>query len=109
MRSTAPRGRGRVGSGVRRALAFFHLQVASWWELLIKVWHLEQLGNAVVSLPFSEVDRRMGSDDKNEYLRGKLHISDYFMIRKDCNNLERVMLKGPTSISSVIGVQSLLN
>jgi hypothetical protein len=41
------------------------VQVASWWELLIK--DLELLGYAVVRLPFWEVDRRMGSDDSNEY------------------------------------------
>ncbi len=27
------RGCGRVGSGVRRALAFFDLQVDCWWDL----------------------------------------------------------------------------
>ena len=27
------RGYGRVGSGVRRALSFFDVQVASWWDL----------------------------------------------------------------------------
>ena len=26
------RGGGRVGSGVRRALSFFDVQVASWWD-----------------------------------------------------------------------------
>ena len=56
-----------MGSGVRRALAFFGVQVASWWELLIKGGHLELLGYAVVRLPFWEVDRRMGSDDSKEY------------------------------------------
>lgn len=77
-----------MGSGVRRALAFFGVQVASWWELLkslfIKEGHLELLGYAVVRLPFWEVDRRMGSDDSKEYLRGILHISDYFMMILDC-------------------------
>ena len=72
-----------MGSGVRRALAFFGVQVASWWELLIK--DLELLGYAVVRLPFWEVDQRKGSDERKESLRGILHISDYVMILKDCN------------------------
>ncbi len=47
--------------------------------------HPELLGYAVVSLLFREIDQRKGSDDRKEYLRGKLHISHNFMILKDCN------------------------
>jgi hypothetical protein len=42
---------------------------------LMKRRHLELLGYTVVSLPFWECDQLMGSDEREEYLRGKLHIS----------------------------------
>jgi hypothetical protein len=42
---------------------------------LMKRRHLELLGYTVVSLPFWEWDRLTGSDERKEYLRGKLHIS----------------------------------
>jgi hypothetical protein len=37
--------------------------------------HLELLGYTVVSLPFWEWDGLTGSDERREYLRGKLHSS----------------------------------
>jgi len=42
---------------------------------LMKRRHLELLGYTVVSLPFWEWDQLTGSDERKEYLRGKLHIS----------------------------------
>ena len=42
---------------------------------LMKRRHLELLGYTVVSLPFWEWDELTGSDERKEYLRGKLHIS----------------------------------
>jgi hypothetical protein len=33
LRGGQQRGCGRMGSGVRRALSFFDVQVASWWDL----------------------------------------------------------------------------
>jgi hypothetical protein len=42
---------------------------------LMKWRHLELLGYTVVSLPFWEWDQLTGSDERKEYLRGKLHIS----------------------------------
>ena len=42
---------------------------------LMKWRHLELLGYTVVSLPFWEWDQLTGSDERTEYLRGKLHIS----------------------------------
>jgi hypothetical protein len=42
---------------------------------LMKRRHLELLGYTVVSLPFWEWDQLTGSDERREYLRGKLHIS----------------------------------
>ena len=42
---------------------------------LMKRRHLELLGYIVVSLPFWEWDQLTGSDERKEYLRGKLHIS----------------------------------
>jgi hypothetical protein len=41
---------------------------------LMKRRHLELLGYTVVSLPFWEWDKLTGSDERKEYLRGKLHI-----------------------------------
>jgi hypothetical protein len=41
---------------------------------LMKRRHLELLGYTVVSLPFWEWDQLTGSDERKEYLRGKLHI-----------------------------------
>jgi hypothetical protein len=37
--------------------------------------HLDLLVYSVVSLPFWEWDQLSGSDEREEYLRGKLHIS----------------------------------
>ena len=42
---------------------------------LMKRRHLELLGYTVVSLPFWEWGQLTGSDERKEYLRGKLHIS----------------------------------
>ena len=42
---------------------------------LMKRRHLELLGYTVVSLPFWEWDQLTRSDERTEYLRGKLHIS----------------------------------
>jgi hypothetical protein len=42
---------------------------------LMKRRHLDLLGYTVVSLPFWEWDQLTGSDERKEYLRGKLHIS----------------------------------
>ena len=42
---------------------------------LMKRRHLELLGYTVISLPFWEWDQLAGSDERKEYLRGKLHIS----------------------------------
>jgi hypothetical protein len=42
---------------------------------LMKRRHLELLGYSVVSLPFWEWAHLSGSDERKEYLRGKLHIS----------------------------------
>ena len=42
---------------------------------LMKRRHLELLGYTVVSLPFWEWDQLTGSDERKEYLMGKLHIS----------------------------------
>jgi hypothetical protein len=42
---------------------------------LMKRRHLELLGYTVVSLPFWEWDQLTGSDERKEYLSGKLHIS----------------------------------
>ena len=42
---------------------------------LMKRRHLELLGYTVVSLPFWEWDQLTGSDERKEYLKGKLHIS----------------------------------
>jgi hypothetical protein len=42
---------------------------------LMKRRHLELLGYTVVSLPFWEWNELTGSDERQEYLRGKLHIS----------------------------------
>ena len=42
---------------------------------LMKRRHLELLGYTVVSVPFWEWDQLTGSDERKEYLRGKLHIS----------------------------------
>ncbi len=42
---------------------------------LMKRRHLELLGYTVVSLPFWEWDQLTGSDERKEYLRGKLHIA----------------------------------
>jgi hypothetical protein len=42
---------------------------------LMKRRHLELLGYTVVSLPFWEWYELTGSDERKEYLRGKLHIS----------------------------------
>ena len=42
---------------------------------LMKRRHLELLSYTVVSLPFWEWDQLTGSDERKEYLRGKLHIS----------------------------------
>ena len=42
---------------------------------LMKRRHLELLGYSVVSLPFWEWDQLTGSDEREEYLRGKLHIA----------------------------------
>jgi hypothetical protein len=42
---------------------------------LMKRRHLELLGYTVVSLPFWEWEELTGSDERKEYLRGKLHIS----------------------------------
>jgi hypothetical protein len=41
---------------------------------LMKRRHLELLGYTVVSLPFWEWNQLTGSDERKEYLRGKLHI-----------------------------------
>jgi hypothetical protein len=43
---------------------------------LMKRRHLELLGYNVVSLPFWEWDQLTGSNERKEYLRGKLHIYD---------------------------------
>ena len=37
--------------------------------------YLELLGYTVVSLPFWKSSELKGSDERKEYLRGKLHIS----------------------------------
>ena len=42
---------------------------------LMKRRHLALLGYTVVSLPFWEWNKLTGSDERKEYLRGKLHIS----------------------------------
>ncbi len=42
---------------------------------LMKRRNLELLGYTVVSLPFWEWDQLTGSDEKKEYLKGKLHSS----------------------------------
>jgi hypothetical protein len=42
---------------------------------LMKRRHLELLGYTVVNLPFWEWDQLTGSDERQEYLRGQLHIS----------------------------------
>ncbi len=42
---------------------------------LMKRRHLELLGYTVVSVPFWEWGQLTGSDERKEYLRGKLHIS----------------------------------
>jgi hypothetical protein len=42
---------------------------------LMKRRHLELLGYTVVSLAFWELVQLTGSDERKEYLRGKLHIS----------------------------------
>ena len=42
---------------------------------LMKRRHLELLGYTVVSLPVWEWGQLTGSDERTEYLRGKLHIS----------------------------------
>ena len=42
---------------------------------LMKRRHLERLGYSVISLPFREWYLLKGSDERKEYLRGKLHIS----------------------------------
>ena len=42
---------------------------------LMKRLRLELLGYTVVSLPFWEWDQLTESDERNKYLRGKLHIS----------------------------------
>jgi hypothetical protein len=43
---------------------------------LMKRRHLELLGYTVVSLPFWEWGQLAGSDERKEYLRGKLHIQE---------------------------------
>jgi hypothetical protein len=42
---------------------------------LMKRRHLELLNYTVVSLSLWEWDQLTGSDDRKEYLRGKLHVS----------------------------------
>ena len=74
-----------MGSGVRRAaLAFFDVQVARWWQLDKEGEYLALLGPRRRQPALLESGSAQGSDDMKEYLRGKLRISDHFMILKDC-------------------------
>jgi hypothetical protein len=81
-KSNTVRGCGRVDSGIRRALALFGMQVASWWDLDETVAYLELLGYTVVSLPFREWDLLTESNERKEYLGGKLRIQACYRSRK---------------------------
>ena len=73
------RGCGRVGSGVRRALSFFDVQVASWWDLdeaaasLAAGLHRRQ--PALLGMGSADGERRKEGVSKGQ--------TAHFMIRND--------------------------